>query len=46
MDRAKLINTLRAFHSIEKLSTFTDKMLYEQWLFDCEYAGGVNHDAK
>lgn len=45
MNREELIRILRQLHKIEILAIFTDKMLYEQWLFDCEY-GGINHMKK
>lgn len=41
--RAKLIRTLRETYRLESLAVLTDSELFEQWLFDCEYEGGVSH---
>lgn len=44
LQREELIRILEHL-PIEVLARMTDSELFEQWLYACEYEGGVNHAA-
>jgi hypothetical protein len=41
--RGELVRILFEAHGYSRIAPLTDSEIFEQWLFECDYDGGVNH---